>query len=218
MTGRPAAGNGGERGAAADRVAGGDPRSHGPAPAAARPASGTATAAVTAAGAAPALQVRGRWRGWGTQAAAAASGLGMMALPAATGRAESLAIIGLVLVAASLVSPLRDWRGTAALAALAAVLACVASRAPGWALAVDGPLIVGYLVLLDAPRSPHARATPRWLRRQLPLAVYVLAATAAVLILLVVPVPASAWLVAVGAAAGVAAAAIALPRRPRARP
>jgi hypothetical protein len=161
------------------------------------------------------LRVRGRWRGWGTQAAATAFGLGMIAVPASTGRAETLAVTGLLLVLASLVNPLRDWRGTAALAALVAVLACLASGAHEWALAVEGLLIAGYLVLLDAPRNPHARATQRWLRQQLPAAGYALAASGAVLILLNVPVPASAWLVAAGAAAAVAAAAIALPRRPR---
>lgn len=167
------------------------------------------------AGTAHRLRIPGRWRGWDTQAAAAAFGLGMIAVPASTGRAETLAVTGLLLVLASLVNPLRDWRGTGALAALAAVFACLASSAHEWALALDGLLIVGYLVLLDAPRNPHARATQRWLRQQLPVAAYALAASAAVLILLSVPVPASAWLVAAGAAAAVAAAAIALPRRPR---
>jgi hypothetical protein len=161
------------------------------------------------------LRVPGKWRGWGTRAAATAFGLGMIAVPAATGRAETLAVIGLLLVAASLVDPLREWRGTGALAALAAVLACLASRAHDGALALDGLLITGYLVLLDAPRNPHGRATRRWLRQQLAVAACALAATAGVLILLNVPVPASAWLVAAGAAAAVAAAAIALPRRPR---
>jgi hypothetical protein len=157
----------------------------------------------------------GKWRGWGTQAAATAFGLGMIAVPAATGRAETLAVTGLLLVVASLVNPLREWRGTGALAALAAVLACLASRSHEWALALDGLLIAGYLVLLDAPRNPHDRATRRWLRQQLPVAACALVATAAVLVLLNVPVPASAWLVTAGAAAAVAAAAIALPRRPR---
>jgi hypothetical protein len=161
------------------------------------------------------LRAPGRWRGWGTQAAAAVFGLGMIAVPASTGRAETLAVTGLLLVLASLVNPLRDWRGTAALAALVAVLACLATSAPEWALAVEGLLIVGYLVLLEAPRNPHARATQRWLRQQLPVAACALAASAAVIAALNVPVPASAWLVAVGAAAAVAAATIALPRRPR---
>ncbi len=190
------------------------------APAQTAEAAGTGEAAgdVAAAGGASAagrLRVPGSWRGWGTQAADTAFGLGMIAVPAATGRAETLAVTGLLLVVASLVNPLREWRGTGALAALAAVLACLASHAHEWALALDGLLIAGYLVLLDAPRNPHDRATGRWLRQQLPVAACALAATAAVLVLLNVPVPASAWLVAAGAAAAVAAAAIALPRRPR---
>jgi hypothetical protein len=143
----------------------------------------------------------------------------MIALPAATGRHLVLApaVLGVLLVAASLTEPLRRWRGTGALAALVAVLASAAARPGSVILAVTGLEILGYLLLLDAPRNPHGRATSRWLRQQVPMAAFGLAATAAVLILLAVPVPVSAWLVAAGSAAAVAAAALALPRRPRER-
>jgi hypothetical protein len=144
----------------------------------------------------------------------------MIVLPAATGRHPvlSLAVLGVLLVAASLTEPLRRWRGTGALAALLAVLVGAAARPGATILAVTGLAILGYLLLLDAPSKPHGRATSRWLRQQVPVAACGLAATAAVLILLKVPVPVSAWLVAAGSGAAVAAAALALPRRPRERP
>jgi hypothetical protein len=139
----------------------------------------------------------------------------MAVLPAVSGRAISLAVVTVVLAAASLEGPFREWRGTGALAAAAAALACMAGHPADLTLAAEGLLILGYLGLLAAPPNPHGRATRRWLRQQLPLAACGITATVLVLFLLTVPVPTSAWLVAAGAAGAVAAAALALPRRPR---
>jgi hypothetical protein len=156
-------------------------------------------------------------RGLGMRLAAAAPGIGMLAPAAASGRgtAQALAAAGLVLVAASLAGPLRGWWGTGGLAAVTAVFACAAGRLGVPALAAAGLLVLGYLLLLDAPRNPQPRVLPRWLRRQVPPAACGAIATVAALLLLTVPVPASAWLVVAGAAAAVAAAALALPRQPR---
>jgi hypothetical protein len=150
---------------------------------------------------------------------AGAGGLGaaMVVLPAAgvTGNARALAAAGLVLVAASLVSPLAGWRWPGTLAAVAAVAESTVAE-PGFAvLAVEGLLILGYLLLIDAPGAMSARAAARWLRLQARAAAWGVAAPAAVLAVLVVPVPVSAWLLVAGAGAAVAATVIALPRRPR---
>ena len=86
---------------------------------------------------------------------------------------------------------------------------------PGLAvLAAEGLLILGYLLLVDAPHAMTAAVTVRWLRLQLPAAIWGTLAAATVLVVLAVPVPVSAWLLVAGAAAAVAAALLALPRRP----
>jgi hypothetical protein len=168
------------------------------------------------------IPVRGRLarpgrRGLVIRLAAAVPGLAMLALPAAGGRgaAPALAVTGLVLVIASVAGPLRGWWGTGGLAGVAAVIACAAARLGATALAAEGLLILGYLLLLDAPQNPQPRVLPHWLRRQALPAACGAIATAAALVLLTVPVPASAWLVVAGVAAAVAAAALALPHRPR---
>jgi hypothetical protein len=156
-------------------------------------------------------------RGLVVRLTAAVPGLAMLALPAASGRgaAPALAVTGLVLVTASVAGPLRGWWGTGGLAAVAAVIAAAAGRLGAATLAAEGLLILGYLLLLDAPQNPQPRVLPRWLRRQAPPAACGALATVAALVLLTVPVPASAWLVVAGVAAAVAAAALALPHRPR---
>ncbi len=89
-------------------------------------------------------------------AATACLGTAMIVLPALSlsGRGQALTVAGLLLVAASLASPLARWRGIGTLAALAAV-AGSALGDPGTALlAVEGLLILGYLLLADAPAGP----------------------------------------------------------------
>jgi hypothetical protein len=151
-----------------------------------------------------------------TRAAAGCLGAGMIILPAPelSGRSVLLIPTGLLLVAASLAGPPARWRVVGTLAAGAAVAEAALGR-PGLAvLAGEGLLILGYLLLVDAPRAMTAAVTARWLRLQVPAMAWGTLAVAAVLVMLAVPVPASAWLLVAGAGAAVAGAAIALPRRP----
>jgi hypothetical protein len=151
-----------------------------------------------------------------TRAAVGCLGAGMIALPAPelTGRAWALLPAGLVLVAVSLVGPTARWRMVGTLAAAAAVIESALGQ-PGLAvLAGEGLLILGYLLLVDAPWGMTAAVTMRWLRLQVPAALWGTLTAAAVLVVLAVPVPVSAWLLTAGAAAAVAATLLALPRRP----
>jgi hypothetical protein len=152
-----------------------------------------------------------------TRAATGCLGAGMIILPAAelTGRAWVLLPAGLLLVAASLVGPAARWRAVGTLAAGAAVVESALGH-PGLAvLAGEGLLILGYLLLVDAPQEMTGAVTVRWLRLQLPAAAWGTLAAAVVLVVLAVPVPVSAWLLVAGVGAAVAATVIALPRRPR---
>jgi hypothetical protein len=150
-------------------------------------------------------------------AATACLGTAMIVLPALSlpGRGQALTVAGLLLVAASLASPLR-WRPViSTLAAVAAVAGCALGQ-PGTAmLTAEGLLILGYLLLTDAPAAMPAGVAARWLRLQAPAAAWAALASAVVLLVLAVPVPVSAWLVVAGAGAAVAAAVVALPRQPR---
>jgi hypothetical protein len=143
-------------------------------------------------------------------------GAGMILLPAPhlTGRAWALLPVGLVLVAVSLAGPLARWRIVGTLAAATAVAVSAITRPDLAVLAWEGLLILGYLLLVDAPRAMPGRVTARWLLRQLPLAVWGVFTAAVVLVVLAIPVPVSAWLLVAGVGAAVAAAVIALPRRP----
>ena len=144
-------------------------------------------------------------------------GAAMIVLPAPelTGRAGALLPAGLVLVAASLAGPAARWRAVATLAAAAAVIESALGHPGRAVLAAEGLLILGYLLLVDAPHAMTAAVTVRWLRLQLPAAVWGAVTAATVLVVLAIPVPASAWLLIAGAAGAVAATALALPRRPR---
>jgi len=143
-------------------------------------------------------------------------GVGMILLPTPhlTGRSWALVAAGLVLVAASLAGPLARWRIVGTLAAAAAVAEATLTRPDLAVLAWEGLLILGYLLLVDAPRAMSGSMAAHWLWRQLPLAVWGVCAAAIVLLVLAVRVPVSAWLLVAGAGAAAAAAVIALPRRP----
>jgi hypothetical protein len=151
-----------------------------------------------------------------TRVATGCLGAGMILLPAPhlTGRSRALVALGLVLVAVSLAGPLARWRFVGTLAAAASVTEAALTRPDLAVLAWEGLLILGYLLLVDAPRRMPATMTAHWLWRQLPLAVWGVFTAAIVLVVLAVRVPVSAWLLVAGAGAAVAAVVVALPRRP----
>jgi hypothetical protein len=114
----------------------------------------------------------------------------------------------------SLARPAGRWRVAGTLAAAVAVAESAAGQ-PGLAvLAGEGLLILGYLLLVDAPPAMPGAVTMRWLWLQLPIAAWGTLTAAVVLVVLAVPVPVNAWLLVAGAGAAVAATVIALPRRP----
>ena len=156
------------------------------------------------------------WPGVLLRAVTGCLGAGMILLPARElpGRAWLLIPAGLLLVAASLAGPLARWRMVGTLAAATAVTESALTRPDLTVLAWEGLLILGYLLLVDAPRAMPGPVAARWLWRQLPLAVWGVSTAAIVLVVLAVPVPVSAWLLVAGAGAAVAAVVIALPRRP----
>ena len=159
---------------------------------------------------------------WGVTmiVATACLGTAMMVLPALSlpGRAQSLTAAGLLLVAASLARPLDRWRGTATLAAVAAIAGSALGDPGTGLLAVEGLLILGYLLLTDAPAAMPGRVAARWLRLQVPAAAWAALASAAVVLGLSVQVGVSVWLVVAGATAAVAATVLALPWRSRQPP
>jgi hypothetical protein len=143
-------------------------------------------------------------------------GASMILLPAPElpGRAWLLVPAGLLLVAASLGGPLARWRAVGTLAAVAAVAESALGQPALGVLAGQGLLILGYLLLVDAPGVMPGTVTASWLRLQVPAVLWGTLTAAAVLVVLAIPVPVSAWLVVAGAGAAVAATAVALPRRP----
>ena len=158
--------------------------------------------------------------GWTTVMAAASLGTAMIILPAFSlaGRSQVLTVAGLLLVAGSLASPLARWPGIATLAAVVAVTGSALGHPGTAALAAEGLLILGYLLLTDAPVAMPGRVALRWMRLQAPAAIWAALASAAILLVLGIRVPVSAWLVVAGAGAAVAATLIALPwqsRQPR---
>jgi hypothetical protein len=158
-----------------------------------------------------------RARGVTVLATTAFLGTAMLVLPAfgLSGRSQVLTVAGLLLVAAGLAGPLA-WRPpSSTLAAVAAVAGSALGHSGTAVLTAEGLLILGYLLLTDAPAAMPARVAARWLRLQAPAAAWAALASAVVLLVLAVPVPVSAWLVVAGAGAAVAAALVALPRQPR---
>src|SRR5215467_7912016 len=156
------------------------------------------------------------WPGVLLRAVTGCLGAGMILLPAPElpRRAWLLIPAGLLLVAASLNGPLARWRAVGTLAAAAAVVESAFGLPNLNMLTGEGLLILGYLLLVDAPGVMPGTVTARWLRLQLPAAFWGTLTAAIVLVVLAVPVPVSAWLLVAGAGAAVAATVIALPRRP----
>ena len=156
------------------------------------------------------------WPGALLRAVTGCLGAGMILAPAPDlpGRAWLLIPAGLLLVAASLGGPLARWRAVGTLAAAAAIAECALGLPSLAVLAGEGLLILGYLLLVDAPGVMPVAVAARWLRLQLRAALWGTLTAATVLVVLAVPVPVSAWLLVAGAGAAVAATVIALPRRP----
>jgi len=94
----------------------------------------------------------------------------MIILPAPDlpSRGWLLILAGLLLVAASLAGPPARWRAVGTLAAAVAVLESALGRPALAVLAVEGVLILGYLLLLDAPVAMPGAVAARWLRLQVP--------------------------------------------------
>jgi len=144
---------------------------------------------------------------------AAASGVLMLALPALTAPALAQAItaVGLLAVAVSLTG---RWPPAGTLAATAAIAQCVIAQPATALIAADGLLILGYLLLADAPRHTRSPATRRWLGAQLPGIMAAIPVTGAVLAAITRPAAPSAWIALAGIAAAAAAYLIAIPRQP----
>jgi hypothetical protein len=155
--------------------------------------------------------------GRGLQSAAGVAGLLMLAVPALAAPAAALALTGAgtLLVVGSLVTWVSRRVPAGTLAAGIAVIQCAVWPPRTLGLAVEGLLILGYLLLLDGPVPMGAAMAGRWLRGQVPAGIAGLAGAGAVLVGLAAPSTASPWLVLAGLAAAVTAYVIAVPRRPR---
>lgn len=137
-----------------------------------------------------------------TKSAALALGLLTVAWPLAWSPAWTYPVAGLG-AAAVLAGAFLKWGP--ALAVAAAVVSCAAAGVPVAVLAVEGLVILGYLLVTGAPPE-----LGRWLRGQLPLVAAGALAGAAVLAAVAVRPSGSAWLALAGLAAAVAAYLVAL--------
>jgi hypothetical protein len=141
--------------------------------------------------------------------------LGMLALawPLAwgTGWTYAMASAGAVCVLAAVAA---HWRPGPVLAVAAAITACAFSRAGTFVLAVEGVLVLCYLLAVHAPAG-LTRPGP-WLRQQVFAAVAGLVASGAVLAALALHQVSSAVLTAAGLGAAALAYLVALPLRGRA--
>jgi hypothetical protein len=133
--------------------------------------------------------------------------------------AYPVAVAGALIVLGAAVA---NWRSGPALAAAAAIVVSLSSRAGTAVLAAEGLFILCYLIAADGPRGLNpsiAGARPgssaswgRWLRSQVRLGVAGLIGTGAVLAALALHQASAAWLTMAGLVAAVAAYLIALPR------
>jgi hypothetical protein len=139
-----------------------------------------------------------------TKSAAVVPGLLTVAWPLAWSPAWTYLVGGLG-AAAVLAGVFLSWRPGPALAVAAAVVSCAAANVPVAVLAVEGLVILGYLLLIGAPPELGP-----WARGQVPLAAAGVLAGAAVLAAFAVRPSGSAWLALTGLAAAVAAYLLAL--------
>jgi hypothetical protein len=103
------------------------------------------------------------------------------------------------------------WRPGPVLAVAGAITVCAFSRAGTLVLALEGLLILAYLLAADAPAGLTRPGS--WLRQQVFAGVAGLIAGGAVLAALALHQVSSAWLTAAGLAAAAVAYLIALPSR-----
>jgi hypothetical protein len=115
-----------------------------------------------------------------------------------------LAAVGVVTVLAAV---FLRWRPGPAIAVTTAIASAAFSRAGTAAMAAEGLLVLGYLLVTDSPQVRPGR----WLRSQLRLCVAGVIASGAVLAALALHPATSAWLAVAGLAAAVAAYLTALP-------
>jgi hypothetical protein len=139
-----------------------------------------------------------------TTSTALALGLVTVAWPLAWSPAWTYLVAGLG-AAAVVAAVFLSWRPGPVLAVAAAVVSCAAADAPVAVLAVEGLVILGYLLLIDAPPQLGP-----WARGQVPLVVAGALAGAVVLAAFAVRPSGSAWLALAGLAAAVAAYLVAL--------
>jgi hypothetical protein len=159
-----------------------------------------------------------------TKSAALALGLLTVAWPLAWSPAWTYLVAGLG-AAAVIAAVFLSWRPGPALAVAAAVVSCAVADAPVAVLAVEGLVILGYLLLIGAPPELGPRARGQvpvgpwalgqvplgaWARGQVPLVAAGVLAGAAVLAAFAVRPSGSAWLALAGLAAAVAAYLVAL--------
>jgi hypothetical protein len=96
--------------------------------------------------------------------------------------------------------------------AVAVIIECAASRLDSAAMAGEGLLLLGFLVLLGRPAGLAGGTTRAWLRLRLPTVLAAVAATGIVLAALAAVPGSSPWLALGGLAAAVVAYLVAAPR------
>lgn len=108
-----------------------------------------------------------------------------------------------------------QWAGPGTLTATAAIAECAVSRLNAAALAAEGLLLLGYLLLLDAPTGARWTAAAQWLRSRIRAALAGVMATGLVLAgLAATPSSVASWILLAGLAAAMVAYLVAVPRHP----
>jgi hypothetical protein len=97
-------------------------------------------------------------------------------------------------------------------AAIAVIAECAVSRLGTAAMAAEGLLLLGFLLLLGRPAGLAGGAARAWLRLRMPAALAAVAATGIVLAALAAAPGSSPWLALAGLAAAAAAYLVAAPR------
>lgn len=110
--------------------------------------------------------------------------------------------------------PAAHWAGPGTLTAAAAIAECAVSRLNAAALAAEGLLLLGYLLLLDAPAGARWTATGQWLQSRLRAVLAGVATTGLVLAGLAAAPSVASWILLAGLAAAMAAYLVAIPRHP----